>query len=130
MPDYGDLTDLQLMMLSVLWEERQATIGTIHERLSKRGAVSRKTIGMILSRLEQRGLVSHHIDERAGLYRARVTKRSVLRARTAGLLQAVFVGRPQLAGANALDPADVRSGDVETLITLLRQLERDIDKGS
>ncbi|MEP6618598.1 MAG: BlaI/MecI/CopY family transcriptional regulator [bacterium] len=127
MPDYGELTDLQLMILSVLWEEREATIGTIHERLSERGPVSRKTIGMILSRLEQRGLVSHTIDERAGVYKARVAKRSVLRARTASLLSALFVGRPTLAGANALDPADVRSGDVETLVALLRQLERDIE---
>ena len=34
MPDYGDLTDLQLMIMSVLWTDREATIGTIHERLT------------------------------------------------------------------------------------------------
>jgi BlaI family penicillinase repressor len=129
MPDYGDLTDLQLMIMSVLWNQREATIGTIHEQLSERGPVSRKTIAMILSRLEQRGLVKHHIDERAGVYRARVAKQSVLRARVASLLGAVFVGQPRLTGAHALDPADVRSGDVEQLVALLRQLERDVKGG-
>jgi predicted transcriptional regulator len=40
MPDYGELTDLQLMIMSVLWSEREATIGTIHERLAAREPVA------------------------------------------------------------------------------------------
>ena len=128
MPDYGDLTDLQLMILSVLWSEREATIGTIHERLAGAEPVARKTIATILSRLEQRKLVSHRIDGREGVYRARVAKNSVLRSRMASLLGAVFVGQPRLAGARALDPADVRTGDVDKLVALLRQLERDVKK--
>ena len=53
MPDYGDLTDLQLMILTVLWNEPGATIGTIHEQMSRRGPITRKTVATILSRLEQ-----------------------------------------------------------------------------
>jgi predicted transcriptional regulator len=128
MSDYGELTDLQLMIMSVLWSEREATIGAIHERLTAREPVARKTIAMILSRLEQRKLVSHRMDGREGVYRARVAKNTVLRSRMASLLGAVFVGHRQLAGARALDPADVRSGDVEKLVALLRQLERDVKK--
>lgn len=132
MPDYGDLTDLQLTILSVLWTEREATIATIHERLHERnaGPATRKTIAMLLSRLEQRELVSHRVDGREGVYRARVAKKNVLRSRMASLLGAVFVGQPQLSGAHALDPSDVRTGDVETLVALLRQLERDVRKES
>lgn len=130
MPDYGDLTDLQLTIMSVLWSERESTIGTIHEQLSERGGspVTRKTIAMILSRLEQRGLVSHRMDGREGVYRARVAKKSVLRSRMASLLGAVFIGQSRLAGAHALDPADVRAGDVDKLVAMLRQLERDVQK--
>ena len=128
MPDYSDLTDLQLMIMSVLWNEKEATIGTVHERLSERAPIARKTIAMILSRLEQRGLVKHHIDERAGIYRPKVAKQAVLRARMASLLGAVFVGQPRLSGAHALDPADVKAGDVEQLVSLMRQLERDVKK--
>lgn len=132
MPDYGDLTDLQLTIMSVLWNERDATIGTIHGRLSERGGgaspATRKTIAMLLSRLEQRGLVAHRMDGREGVYRARVAKKSVLRSRIASLLGAVFIGQERLAGAHALDPADVRAGDVDKLVAMLRQLERDVQK--
>jgi predicted transcriptional regulator len=128
MPDYGDLTDLQLTIMSVLWTDREATITTIHERASESGAVTRKTIGMLLSRLEQRKLVAHRVDGRESVYRARVTKATVLRSRMASLLGAVFVGQPKLAGARALDPADVRTGDVDKLVAMMRQLERDVRK--
>ncbi len=129
MPDFSDLTDLQLMILSVLWSEKHATIGTIHEQVSAQTPVARKTIAMILARLEQRGLVNHSVDERAGVYRATVAKKSVLRARMASLLSAVFVGQPRMAGALALDPSDIKSGDVSKLVTLIRQLERDVKEG-
>ncbi len=128
MPDYGDLTDLQLTILSVLWSEREATIGSIHEQLSRRGPVTRKTVATILSRLEQRKLVAHRMDGREGLYRARVAKRTVLRSRMASLLGAVFLGRPALAGAHALDPADVKPGDVTHMVALMRRLERDVKR--
>ena len=126
MPDYGDLTDLQLMILSVLWTDTEATIGMIHERMAPHGAVSRKTIATLLSRLENRRLVAHRMEGREGVYRARVGKTAVLRSRIAGLLRAVFLAQPRRSGARALDPADVRPGDVERLVAMLRQLERDV----
>jgi len=128
MPDYGDLTDLQLMIMSVLWSEREATIGTIHEQLNTQTPVARKTVAMILSRLEQRRLVSHRLDGREGVYKPRVAKQNVLRSRMASLLGALFVGQPRLTGAHALDPADVRTGDVEKMAAMIRQLERDVKK--
>lgn len=127
MPDYGDLTDLQLMILSVLWNEGEATIGTIYEQVSARTDVTRKTIATLLSRLEQRRLVSHRAgDGREGLYKARATKQSVLRSRMASLVGALFAPQPRLAGAAALDPADVKPGDVDQLVALMRRLERDV----
>ena len=33
-----------------------------------------------------------------------------------------------VAGAAALDPADVKAGDVDHLVSLLRRLERDVQK--
>ena len=66
------------------------------------------------------------MDGREGVYRARVKKQSVLRSRMASLLGAVFLGAPTVAGAHALDPADVRAGDVDQLVALMRRLERDV----
>ncbi|HVT37680.1 MAG TPA: BlaI/MecI/CopY family transcriptional regulator [Gemmatimonadaceae bacterium] len=126
MPEYGDLTDLQLMILSVLWSEREATIGAIHDRLAARGPVSRKTVATILSRLERRRLVARHVEGREGVYRARVAKRAVLRSRAAKFLGALFPPHGHLAGARALDPSEVDPGDVDRLVAMLRQLQREV----
>jgi hypothetical protein len=68
------------------------------------------------------------MDGRESVYKARVAKHSVLRSRMASLLGAVFLGQPRAAGAAALDPADVKPGDVDQLVSLLRRLERDVQK--
>lgn len=128
MPDYGDLTDLQLMILSVLWDEGEATIGTISDHLAGRGGAARKTVATILARMEHRKLVAHRMEGRESVYRAKVAKHSVLRSRIASLVGAVFAGDERLAGAHALDPADVRDGDVEKLVALMRRLERDVKR--
>ncbi|HEY9229869.1 MAG TPA: BlaI/MecI/CopY family transcriptional regulator [Gemmatimonadaceae bacterium] len=122
------MTDLQLMIMSVLWSDGEATIGGIHERLTRRGPVTRKTVATILSRLEDRRIVAHRTDGRESVYRARVAKQNVLRSRIASLLGAVFLGQPRLNGATAFDPADVQPGNVNQLVALLRRLERDVQR--
>jgi predicted transcriptional regulator len=126
MPDFSDLTDLQLMIMSVLWDEREATIGAIHDLVGARSNVTRKTIATLLTRLEARRLVAHRVDGRESVYRAQVARRRVLRSRVTGLLRAVFPGRSLGDGVRALDPAEVRQGDVRKLVALLRRLERDV----
>ncbi|MDQ6828388.1 MAG: BlaI/MecI/CopY family transcriptional regulator [Gemmatimonadota bacterium] len=132
MPDVSELTDLQLMILGVFWQQREATIGDVHDALRARTAVSRKTIATLLSRLERRGLVRHRMDGREGVYKATVTRRAVLASRMAGVLGALFELGPRgagAAGARALDASEVQPGDVARLRALLRRAERDLQHG-
>ena len=126
MPDYSDLTDLQLMILSALWDRREATIGELYEALEPRNGVARKTIATLLSRLEKRGLVKHRFEGREGVYRAAVTRRKVTLSRMTGVLGALFDPKGASAAA-AVSRDDVRSGDVERLRALLRKAERDLE---
>jgi len=129
MPDYRDLTDLQLRILAVLWQRRDATVSELHDALAPQGDVSRKTVATLLSRLERRGMVRHRMEGRDGVYRAVAGRRNVVLSRMSALLTAMF-GEPQHSlGAHAVDPAGVRSGDVRRLLALLRKAERDIKAG-
>ncbi len=129
MSDLAELTDLQLMILGVFWQRREATIGEVHEALRARTDVSRKTIATLLSRLERRGLVRHRMDGREGVYKAMVNRREVLASRMAGVLGALFDLSPRgaaAAGARAIDASEVKPGDVARLRALLRRAERDL----
>ena len=126
MPDLRELTDLQLMLLGVLWDRGDASIGEIHERLPAKNEVSRKTVATLLSRLEARGLVRHRVEGRENVYQAAVPRQRVLLSRVSSLLGALFAGDPRAAGVAALDPSEVHAGDVERVRALLRRLEQDV----
>ncbi len=127
MADLREITDLQLMILSSLWNRREASVRDIHGDIIKRASVSRKTIATLLARLEARGLVRHRLDGREGLYRVIVTKRTVLVSRVGGLLSAMFdIGRTSAVGSAAVESKDVREGDVSRILALLKKAERDL----
>lgn len=126
MTDYQDLTDLQLTILTALWERKEATVSELHEALNVRAPISRKTIATLLSRLERRGMVRHRMSGRDGIYRAVARRRGVLLSRMSAMLDAMFGETQHAPGAHAIEPGDVRSGDVRRLLTLLRRAERDI----
>jgi predicted transcriptional regulator len=125
MPDYHALTDLHLAILGVLWDRGEAAVTDVHEVLRGQTEVSRKTVGTLLSRLEQRGLVRHRAEAGENVYTAAVPRRTVLIARMAGVLGAVFGGGTG-APVAALEHDEVRPGDVARLRKLLRKAERDI----
>jgi predicted transcriptional regulator len=126
MPDSLELTDFQLAILSVLWDRREATVAEVYDELQERLPTSRKTIATLLERLEKRGLVKHRTRERENVYRANVTRRRVVMARMSGVLGALFGGQPRAAGARALDGSEVRKGDVDQVLELLRRAQRDV----
>ena len=126
MPDLSELTDLQLTLLGVLWDRRDATVGEIHDRLPAEAEVSRKTVATLLSRLERRGLVRHRVEGRENVYQAAVPRQRVLLSRVSSLLGALFHADPRAAGVAALDASEVRAGDVERVRALLRRLEQDV----
>lgn len=130
MADYHDLTNLHLAILGVLWRRREATVAEIFAALEPHVGVSRKTVATLLSRLEERGLVRHRSEGKEHVFTATVGRRTVLVARLAAMLGAVFESPNQPAVPRAVEPRDVRPGDVARLRQLLRKAERDLRSGS
>jgi predicted transcriptional regulator len=130
MADYHELTNLHLAILGILWQRREATVAEIHEALEPRIRVSRKTVATLLSRLEQRGLVRHRSERNGNVFTTAVRRRTILVARLAAMLGAMFESSEQPAVAHAVDRQDVRPDDVARLRLLLRKAERDLRRRS
>ena len=126
MAGYRDLTDLQLALLSALWDRREATIAEVHESLRGRTKVSRKTVATLLSRLEKRGVVRHRTVGNEASYTATVSRRTVLISRMAAMLGAVFEAPVSGPAPHLVERGELRAGDVARLRKLLRKAERDI----
>src|SRR5206468_8726080 len=58
MPERHQLTELQLAILRVIWEEGEATVQDIWEALHAERGLAQTTVATMLSRLERRGVVT------------------------------------------------------------------------
>ena len=123
MADYHELTNLHLAILGILWERREASVAEIHAALEPR-----KTVATLLSRLEQRGLVRHRAERNGNVFTTAVRRRTVLVARLAAMLGAMFDSQLRPVAPHAVESREVRPGDVARLRQLLRKAERDLGK--
>jgi len=76
-----DVTDAELEVLRALWDDGEATIRALADRLYPGGGTSEyATVQKLLERLEDKGHVAHRAEGRSNIFSARV-KREELVAR-------------------------------------------------
>ncbi len=116
-----ELSDLQLAVMDVLWEQGLASVADVVAALpaAKRRAVT--TVATTLQRLERRGVVQHEADGRTFLYRAALPREEVRRSMVGALLRRLFEGDPALLLSHLLTEQQV---DEEELRRLRRLLEK------
>ncbi|MEM6784813.1 MAG: BlaI/MecI/CopY family transcriptional regulator [Bacteroidota bacterium] len=115
------LSPLQLAVMEVLWDRREATVADVHAALDRDLAVT--TVGTILARLAKQGVVAHRKDGRALVYRAAVTRRSVRRSMTGSLLDSLFGGDPAALVSHLLREDELSAADLGQLRARLDALE-------
>jgi BlaI family penicillinase repressor len=63
------LSNLEQLVMHVLWERRRATAEDVREALAKHHFMKESTCRTILRRLEEKGYVSHKVEGRTNIYR-------------------------------------------------------------
>ena len=77
-----DVTDAELDVLRALWDEGEATIRALSDRLYPGGGTSEyATVQKLLERLEDKGHASHRSEARQNVYRARVRREDLVARR-------------------------------------------------
>jgi len=76
------LSNLEQLVMHVVWERRKASAEDVREALAKHHFMKESTCRTILRRLEEKGYVSHTVDGRTNIYkvlepRANVAARAV-----------------------------------------------------
>ena len=64
------LGDLQLKIMKLLWERREATVAEVHQALARERELAYTTIATMLRKMEARNLVAHREEGRSFVYRA------------------------------------------------------------
>lgn len=132
MAEYG-LTELQLEIMSVLWERGEATAVEVREALRPDRDLAQTTVSTLLSRLEKRGLVAHRTEGRQYVYRAVVEEARVRRSVVTGLsgmADRLFAGDLAELVTQLLAEGDVDADDLARVRRMIEKREAELRGGS
>jgi predicted transcriptional regulator len=120
MREARQLGSLQLAILRVLWERREATAAEVHQALLDEHGLAPTTIATMLKKMEAKHLVDHRVDGRVFVYRARVAHDEVRRSMVDEFVGRAFRGDPLALVNHLLAEGDI---DEAALAALRRRIQ-------
>jgi len=115
------LTDAEARVMSVLWQQQNATVGDVVAAISKTRPTTYSTIQTILRILETKGYVAHEKVARAFVYRAVVDARQARRHDAKHLVSRLFNGSPSLLVLNVLEDEQIDAAELKKLKKLVEE---------
>ncbi len=121
------LTNLQMAVMSVLWQQGEATVAQVHTNLQKEHGLAPTTVATILSRLEKYGILTHRTQGRQYVYRPLLSQSEARRSRLAQVVDQFFRGNPADLVYHLLNESEVDDEDRERILALIESKEREKD---
>jgi predicted transcriptional regulator len=110
--------ELEYLVLRKLWELGTASVRDVHGRLDHPDELVYTTIAKVIDRLRGKGLIQRERHGKAFVYRARVARETVERARARAAVSRLLGPAPRTAVAALVDAVDAVDPE------LLDELER------
>ncbi len=118
------LSELQLALLRVLWDEGEATVAQVQRALQDDRALALTTVATMLSRLEKRGVVKRREQGRTFVYRAAVDENAVRRSMVSDLMDRMFEGDAAALVNHLLSEGEIDADEITRLKALLSKREK------
>ena len=120
-----DVTETELAILEILWDEEPATIRTLTDRLYPDGTASHyATVQSLLERLESKGYVARRRSRVPHRFRTKVGRRELIGNRLRDVADALCAGSMSTLLTSLLEDHDYTGADVDALRELVTSLER------
>ena len=118
------LGDLQLRIMKVLWERREATVAEVLEALDDPADLAYTTIATMLRKMEARGLVSHRSEGRSFVYVPKVAAEDVSRSMADHLVDRLFEGSLFDAVNHLLTTREISRDELRQLEKLIAERKK------
>ena len=86
------LGDLQLKIMKLLWERKEATVAEVHQAVARERELAYTTVATMLRKMEARNLVAHREEGRSFVYRPAVPSEAITRGMADHLIERLFEG--------------------------------------
>lgn len=114
-------SDLELQVLSVLWDRGPSTVRQVLEAMPDGKPRAYTTVLSIMQVMEKKGLVEHRREGQSYEYWAKAPRQQVLRPLMRDLLRNVFGGKASAALQYLLSEAEVDDEEMRQIRQLIDQ---------
>lgn len=115
------LTDAELEIMQVVWDQGKATVRSVYEALNQRRKVAYTTVLTMMKLLEHKGFLSRDESERTHVYRPRRQKQRVVTAMVDDFIERVFQGAARPLLMHLLEENDLTPEEIEQLAEAARR---------
>lgn len=119
------ISDSELQVIDILWQESPLTVGQIIERTQAHCDWHANTIKTILSRLCDKQAVSREKDGKRFFYSAAVAREEVVSKEADGFLDQFFNGRMAPLVAHFANRKKLTKQEIEEIEKILHELKND-----
>ena len=120
------LADLQLAIMQVLWDRKEASVAEVREELLASGReLAYTTVATMLTKLEKSGYVARESRGRVLSYRPVLKRENVHRSMVTDLAEKLFKGDLETMVSHLLDGCDVDSDELTRLKKLIQVKEQE-----
>ena len=117
-------SDLELQVLTVLWQRGPLPVAEIREAVPDGKTRAYTTILSVLQVMEKKGLVDHTTKGQANIYHPLVKRQQVMRPLMREMLQNLFGGSPAKAVQSLLESGPVDDEEMAEIRELLAAAEQ------
>ncbi|MCT6700006.1 BlaI/MecI/CopY family transcriptional regulator [Rheinheimera sp. 4Y26] len=115
------LSEFELDVMQLLWQQEPCTTAQLHEHLAKTRKVAYTTVKTIIDRLEQKGAVQRCGQQgKAIIYRSAVAQSTLSDQATPGFMQRFFGGDSRSLIAHFIQQEQLNDDDIQYLQNLLK----------
>lgn len=118
-------SELELQVLSVLWEHGPLPVRQVHERLRDGKKRAYTTVLTVLQGMEKKGLVSHTREGMANIYKPSVTQKQVVNPFMKELLRNVFGGDASAVVQCLLDSSNPDGDELKEIRRVINEAAKD-----
>jgi predicted transcriptional regulator len=117
------LTEAELRLMEVLWEQHSATVTKIVEALPKSSPLAYSSVLTTLRILERKGYIKHTKEGRAFVYQPLINREDARRSAVKHLINRFFDNSPRLLVLNMLEQETFNAQELEQLKGLIEGSE-------
>ena len=118
-------TESELEILQVLWNEKAATVRTVHEELLKTKEAGYTTTLKLMQIMFEKGLVTRDDSSKTHIYQPAVSREKTQQQFLNKMINTLFAGSSSDLVMQALGGHDASGEELEKIQQLINQLKKD-----